>query len=45
MNDPNGWFEDSRDLVAAIDQILCVSVESARFIEGLPKEATCNSQL
>ena len=27
-NDPNGWFEDPRDLVAAIERIGYVSVES-----------------
>ena len=36
VNDPNGWFADPRDLVAAIERIVYVSVESARIIEGLP---------
>ena len=40
VNDPNGWFEDPRDLVAAIERIVYVSVESTRIIEGLPKEVT-----
>ena len=40
MNDPNGWFGDSRDLVAAIERIVSVSVESTRIIEGLPSEVT-----
>ena len=38
INDPNGWFENSRDLVTAIERIVYVSVESARIIEGLPSE-------
>ena len=38
VNDPNGWFEDPRDLVAAIERIVHVSVESTQIIEGLPKE-------
>ena len=40
VNDPNGWFADPRDLVAAIERIVYVSVESARIIEGLPSEIT-----
>ena len=44
VNDPNGWFEDPRDLVAAIERIVCVSVESTRIIEGLPSELTDDSQ-
>ena len=36
VNDPNGWFSDPRDLIAAIERIVYVSVESARIIEGLP---------
>ena len=36
VNDPNGWFADPRDLVAAIERIVYVSVESAQIIEGLP---------
>ena len=40
VNDPNGWFEDPRDLVAAIERIVHVSVESTRIIEGLPREIT-----
>lgn len=36
MNDPNGWFENPRDLVAAVARIVYVSVESARIVEGLP---------
>ena len=40
VNDPNGWFEDPRDLVTAIERIVHVSVESTRIIEGLPREVT-----
>ena len=40
LNDPNGWFADPRDLVAAIKRIVHVSVESTRIIEGLPSEIT-----
>ena len=40
VNDPNGWFEDPRDLVVAIERIVYVSVESTRIIEGLPSEVT-----
>ena len=39
-NDPNGWFENPRDLITAIERIVYVSVESARIIEGLPSEIT-----
>ena len=44
VNDPNGWFKDPRDLVAAIKRIVHVSVESARIIEGLPREITDGSE-
>ena len=40
VNDPNGWFEDPRDLVAAIKRIVHVSVESTRIIECLPSALT-----
>ena len=38
VNDPNGWFDDPRNLVSAIKRIVYVSVESARIIDGLPTE-------
>ena len=44
LNDPNGWFEDPRDLVTAIKRIVHVSVESTRIIEGLPSQLTNDSQ-
>ena len=44
LNDPNGWFEDPRDLVTAIERIVHVSVESTRIIEGLPSPLTDDTQ-
>ena len=44
LNDPNGWFEDPRDLVTAIERIVHVSVESTRIIEGLPSQITDDTQ-
>ena len=44
LNDPNGWFEDPRDLVTAIERIVYVSVESTRIIEGLPSPLTDGSE-
>ena len=37
VNDPNGWFEDPRDLITAIRRIVHVSVETTRIIGGLPE--------
>ena len=39
-NDPNGWFENPRDLITAIERIVYVSVESTKIIAGLPSEIT-----
>ena len=36
VNDPNGWWEDPRDLVAAIRRIVHVSVETVRIVRSLP---------
>ncbi len=36
VNDPNAWFDDPRDLIAAFRRIVYVSVESARIVQGLP---------
>ena len=36
INDPNGWFDDPRDLVAALKRIVHVSVETVRIVESLP---------
>ena len=44
LNDPNGWFENPRDLVTAIARIVYVSVESTRIIEGLPSQLTDNRE-
>ena len=38
INDPNGWFDNPRDLITAIERIVYVSVESTKIIEGLPSE-------
>lgn len=40
VNDPNGWFDDPRDIVPVIKRIVYVSVESTRIIERLPVEIT-----
>ena len=37
VNDPNGWFDNPRELVAAIRRIVHVSVETARIVTGLPE--------
>ena len=36
LNDPNGWFEDPRDLIAAFRRIVQVSVETVAVVESLP---------
>ena len=40
LNDANGWFENPRDLITAIERIVYVSVESTKIIESLPSEVT-----
>ena len=40
LNDPNGWFENPRDLITAIERIVYVSVESTKIIENLPSQIT-----
>ena len=40
VNDPNGWFENPRDLITAIERIIYVSVESTKIIKSLPSELT-----
>ena len=37
VNDPNGWFDDPRDLLAAVRRIVHVSVETVRLVAGLPE--------
>ena len=44
INDPNGWFENPRDLVTVIARIVYVSVESARIIEALPSKITSENE-
>ena len=44
INDPNGWFENPRDLITAIERIVYVSVESTRIIERLPSEVVTENQ-
>ena len=36
VNDPNGWFDDPRDLIPAIRRIVHVSVETVRIVRDLP---------
>ena len=36
VNDPNGWFENPKDIIDAIARIVHVSVETVRIIESLP---------
>ena len=36
VNDPNGWFDDPRDLVAAFRRIVHLSVETVAIIASLP---------
>ncbi len=36
VNDPNGWFEDPRDLTAAFRRIVHVSVETVSIVNALP---------
>ena len=40
INDPNGWFENPRDLITAIERIVYVSVESTKTLENLPSQVT-----
>ena len=40
INDANGWFENPRDLITAIERIVYVSVESTKIIENLPSQVT-----
>ncbi|MCY4426446.1 MAG: DEAD/DEAH box helicase family protein [Halieaceae bacterium] len=36
LNDPNGWFNDPKDLITAIRRIVHLSVETTRIVAGLP---------
>ena len=37
LNDPNGWFEEPSDLLAAIRRIVRISVETTHIVAGLPE--------
>ena len=37
VNDPNGWFDDPRDLIAAIRRIVQLSAETVRIVRNLPQ--------
>ena len=37
VNDPNAWFDDPRDLIAAIRRIVAVSVETVRIVRELAR--------
>ena len=40
VNDPNGWFDDPSDLIAAFRRIVHVSVETVHIVAGLPEVFT-----
>ena len=40
VNDPNDWFEKAKDLLATIERIVHVSVETARIVDQLPDAGT-----
>ena len=42
VNDPNDWFKDPRDLIAAIQRIVWISVETTRIIEAMPEVPDTN---
>lgn len=44
VNDPNDWFEDPKDLVAAIRRIVHVSVETVRIVACLPDPLEPNTK-
>ena len=37
VNDPNAWFEDTRDLIKAIRRIVYISVRTVRIVAYLPE--------
>ena len=37
VNDPNAWFDDPRDLIAAICRVVHVGVETVRIVAALPE--------
>lgn len=36
VNDPNEWLEDPRYIVDLVKQVVRVSMETLRIVEGLP---------
>ena len=36
VNDPNGWFDDPRDLVSAVRRIVHISVRTVAIVRSLP---------
>ena len=36
VNDPNGWFDDPRDLITAVRRIVHLSVETSHIVSALP---------
>ncbi len=40
VNDPNAWFDKPHDLLATIQRVVHVSVETVRIVEGLPMVQT-----
>ena len=45
VNDPNGWFEDPRDVISAIRRIVHVSVETVRIVADLPEPTAAEPNL
>ena len=37
VNDPNGWFEDPLELIAAFKRIVHMSIETVRIVASLPE--------
>ena len=37
VNDPNSWFDDPSDLIAAIQRLVHISVNTTRIVESLPE--------
>ena len=42
VNDPNGWFDEPRDLVPAVRRIVHVSVATAAIVKSLPNALAQN---
>ena len=37
VNDPNGWFDDPRNLIAAVRRVMHISVETVHVVKHLPE--------